>query len=354
MNILITSPSLDPTKNISGISTVVQSIIKYNKEHHYYHYLLGRADKKVNKLLWGIQLIKQFLVFPFFVKKNKIKMVHQNLPFDPKGVLREFVINYWCYILRVPVVLQLHGGAFIIEGTSNKIFIKLIQFLFRNSKQVIVLSEEEKILLKEKFAYDKSVVLPNCVDSSIFKCVEKTQNHNKPTLLYLGRIEQNKGIYELIEALKKLKNDFNFNFVLCGIGSLTDYGIDAFRNILGDDFEYKGVVSGESKIKIIKESDIFILPSYFEGMPMALLETMAAGVVPIVTNVGSMKQIIKHETNGLLIEKQNSNDLYEKLKYIILNPVHYQKISNNAQSTIRANYDIEKYIFKLNDIYSDV
>ena len=141
---------------------------------------------------------------------------------------------------------------------------------------------------------------------------------------------------------------------MCGIGPLTDYCINAFGNILGDDFEYKGVVSGESKIKIIKESDVFILPSYFEGMPMALLETMAAGVVPIVTNVGSMKQIIKHETNGLLIEKQNSNDLYAKLKYIILNPVHYQKLSNNAQSTIKANYDIEKYIFKLNDIYLDV
>jgi glycosyltransferase involved in cell wall biosynthesis len=226
--------------------------------------------------------------------------------------------------------------------------------MFHNSQQVIVLSAVEKTLLKEKFGYDKSVVLSNCVDISIFKCDEKTQNYNKLILLYLGRIEKNKGIYELIEALKKLKNDFNFHFVMCGIGPLTDYCINAFGNILGDDFEYKGVVSGESKIKIIKESDVFILPSYFEGMPMALLETMAAGVVPIVTNVGSMKQIIKHETNGLLIEKQNSNDLYAKLKYIILNPVHYQKLSNNAQSTIKANYDIEKYIFKLNDIYLDV
>lgn len=351
MKILITSPSLDPIKNVSGISTIVKSIIKCNNEHQYYHYLLGRADKKTNKLLWVIQLIKQFLVFPFFVKKNKIKMVHQNLPFDPKGVLREFVINYWCSLLRIPVILHLHGGMFITQGTNNKIFIKLIQFIFNHSKQVIVLSEEEGFLLKEKFAYDKAVVLPNCVDSSIFKCVEKTQNHNKRILLYLGRIEENKGVYELIEALQKLKNEFDFRFFLCGTGPLLEYCVEAFGSILGNDFEYKGVVSGESKIKIIKESDIFILPSYFEGMPMALLETMTAGVVPIVTNVGSMKHIIKHDINGLLIEKQNSNDLYEKLKYILSNPKQYQKLSINAQSTIKENYDIEKYIIKLNEIY---
>lgn len=96
---------------------------------------------------------------------------------------------------------------------------------------------------------------------------------------------------------------------------------------------------------------MFILPSYFEGLPMALLETMAAGVVPIVTTVGSMKVIVNHGVNGLHVEKHNSNDLYEKLKYILSNPKQYQKLSNNAQNTIRADYDIVSYIIKLNEIY---
>ena len=212
MNILISSPSLDPTKNVSGISTVTISIIKYNKEHRYYHYLLGRPDKKTNNLLWGIMLIKQFLLFPFFIKKNKIKIAHQNLPLNAKGILREFVINCWCCLLRIPIVLQIHGGSFIADGTSNFIYKKLVQFIFQNSKQVIVLSEVEKTLLEEKFGYIKAIVLPNCIDTSIFKSDKKIQNYNKLNLLFLGRIEKNKGIYELIEALKKLKNEFDSEF----------------------------------------------------------------------------------------------------------------------------------------------
>ena len=351
MNILISSPSLDPTKNVSGISTVTISIIKYNKEHRYYHYLLGRPDKKTNNLLWGIMLIKQFLLFPFFIKKNKIKIAHQNLPLNAKGILREFVINCWCCLLRIPIVLQIHGGSFIADGTSNFIYKKLVQFIFQNSKQVIVLSEVEKTLLEEKFGYIKAIVLPNCIDTSIFKSDKKIQNYNKLNLLFLGRIEKNKGIYELIEALKKLKNEFDFSFLLCGTGPLLEHCIEAFDKILGKNFEYKGVVFGESKNNIIKKSDLFILPSYFEGMPLALLETMAAGVVPIVTSVGSMRDIIKHGVNGLQVEAQNSNDLYVKLKYILLNLNEYQKFSINAQSTIKENYDIEKYIVKLNEIY---
>jgi glycosyltransferase involved in cell wall biosynthesis len=351
MNILITAPSLDSAKNVSGIGTIVNSIIQHNMEHHYFHYLLGRPDKPLNKLLWFLQLAKQLVLFPLALKRNKVELVHQNLPFDAKGVLREYVINFWCNLMGIPVVLHVHGGLFMSEGTKNIFFRKLSISLFQKSKNVIVLSEIERNVLKENFAYPSAIVLPNSIDVSMFSDTSIRQIEDKPSLLFLGRIEKNKGINELIEALKRLKNDFQFRFILCGTGALLQYFIEECNKNFGSDFEYKGVVSGEEKNVIIKQSDLFILPSYFEGLPMSLLETMAGGVVPIVTNVGSMKEIIKHGVNGLHIEKQNSNDLYEKLKYILSNPNQYQKLSINAKSTIRENYDIENYIVKLNKIY---
>jgi glycosyltransferase involved in cell wall biosynthesis len=351
MNILITAPSLDSAKNVSGIATIVNSIIQHNTEHHYFHYQLGRPDKALNKLLWFVQLAKQLIFFPLALKRNKVELVHQNLPFDSKGVLRESVINFWCNLMGIPVVLHVHGGLFMSEGTRNSVFRKLSISLFEKSRNVIVLSEIERNALKENFSYSSAIVLPNSLNVSIYNQTSIRQMKDKPNLLFLGRIEKNKGVNELIEALKRLKNDVKFHFVLCGTGALAQYFIEECNENLGSDFEYKGVVSGEEKNIIIRESDLFILPSYFEGLPMALLETMAAGVVPIVTNVGSMKEIVKHDINGLLIEKENSNDLYEKIKYIILNPQVYQKLSNNAKSTIRASYDLEKYIIKLNEIY---
>lgn len=351
MNILITSPSLNPNQNVSGISTIVNNIIKYNTKYNYHHYILGRTDKHRIKLIRFIQLFKQLLIFPWFARRNKIDLVHQNLPLDAKGILREYVINFWCRLFDIPVILHVHGGQFILQGTENLILKNLAYSLFVNSKQVIVLSELEQAILKEKFGFSNSRVLANSVDTSIFSFQNKDRLDDPPILLYLGRIEKNKGIYELIEALKLLKLNFNYRFILCGAGPLAEYCIEEFEKILGNDFEYKGVVYGEDKINIIKLSNLFILPSYFEGLPMALLETMAVGVVPIVTNVGSIRQVVKSGVNGLLINKNDPSDLYKKLEEILLNQSLYKNLSKNASETIKESYDIKKYMIRLNEIY---
>ncbi|NDP27599.1 MAG: glycosyltransferase family 4 protein [Flavobacterium sp.] len=352
MNILITAPSLNPSKNVSGVAAVAYNIIKYNNHHCYYHYLLGKPDKSLSKLMWISQIFGQLLFFPLFVKRNNIELVHQNLPLNFKGILREYIINLWCRIMDVSVVLHIHGGLYLTQGTKNILFKKLALSLFSHSKQVVVLSELEQELLKVKFGFSTSIVLSNSICTSIFNSQQSKKLNDKPILLYLGKIEKNKGIYELIEALKLLKFEFNFHFFLCGSGFLTEYAIKEFEKILGNDFEYKGVVSGIDKLNVIKQSNIFILPSYFEGLPMALLETMAAGVVPIVTNVGSMKSIIKHGINGLHVEKQNSLDLYEKMKILLSDHELFKLMSDNAKKTIVEHHDISNFVVQLNKIYN--
>lgn len=353
MNILITSPSLNPNVNVSGVSTVVSNIIKYNKKYHFYHFLLGRPDNSNSILISIGRLILQLFLFPKILSRKKIQLVHQNLPLDPKGVVREYIINLWCRLFGIPVILHVHGGKFITNGTRNLLFKKLAQSLFFNSKYVIVLSQSEKEVLNEKFGFSNSIVLCNSVDTSAFCSQNKIISNSDPILLYLGRIEKNKGIIELVEALKLLKSDFNFKFVLCGTGPLVGYCIKECNENLGNNFEYKGVIFGEDKIKTIKNSDVFILPSYFEGLPMSLLETMAAGVVPIVTDVGSMKYIIKHNYNGLHTKKQDPQDIYEKLKSLLNDPTLYKTLSQNAKKTIIEHYNIENYLIQLNKIYKN-
>lgn len=352
MNILITAPSLNVSKNISGISSMVNNIIINNQEHLYFHFLLGRPDHVNNRFTWLVLLVKQLIRFPFFLSQNKIELVHQNLPFDPKGLIREFVINCWCRLAHVPIILHIHGGVFILQGTQNILFKKLACWLFKYSKQVIVLSHSEKQLLHEKFNFPDGKVLSNGINLSEFNTEPLKISKDPPNFLYLGRLEKNKGIIELTEAIRLLRTDFNFRFVLCGTGSLVDFCINEFTKILGNDFEYRGIVSGEIKSKILNESHYFILPSYFEGIPMALLETMGAGVVPIVTRVGSMKHIVKEGINGYLVNKQDTQDLYEKLKAILKDQSNFERLSENAKETIANKYDLKEYMIQLNLIYN--
>jgi glycosyltransferase involved in cell wall biosynthesis len=356
MKILITGPSLNPKKNVSGVSSVVNTIIKYNNFHQYFHYLLGREDKPINKFYIIYNIIAQLIKFPFFVKLNKIEIIHQNIPFDTKGILREFIISCWCRLLKVPVVLHIHGGILLMEGTSSFVNQCLSQSILNRSNKVIVLSELEKSALKNNFNFSNSLVLSNSVNTNIYdidndKHINKTNSINK-TILFLGRIHESKGVYEILEAFKLLTNEVSFKFILCGEGPLRSFFVQECEKIFGKDFEYRGIVSGNEKIKAIKDADIFILPSHFEGLPMALIETMAYGLIPVVTTVGSIKYVVHHNINGILVNKNDPVDLSSKIKELLINNCLCKDLSQNAIETIKQNYGIENYIIELNKIYN--
>ncbi len=355
MNILITAPNLDANKNVSGIASVTNSIISHNLNHNYHHYLLGSPDKRLSKPLWAFELVKQILLFPFFLRKHKIDIVHQNLPFDPKGLMREYIINTWCRILKVPVFLHIHGGEFLMKKTSNFFFRKLSKSIFRNSCEVVVLSELERIALDENYGFHMAKVLVNSVDISLYNDRRKIYDPKKPVLLFLGRIHESKGIPDLIEALKLLKKKFDFVFYLCGTGPMKEELITSCQELLGTDFKYWGIVSGTSKIDIINVSDYFLLPSrYGEGLPIALLEAMAAGVVPVVTDDASMKYVVQHGLNGIKVNKYDPKSIFEGLNEIINIPSYYEFLSKSAQKEIQEKYDIRNYLLKLNFIYNEI
>lgn len=352
MNILITAPSLNPIHNVSGVSSIVQTIIQYNKKHNYYHYLLGRPDKKLNKLILLIHMIIQLVAFPFILKRKNIDLVHQNLPFDPKGLTREYFINCWCRIIRVPVLLHIHGGIFLMNKPNNIFFQKMAKSLFSHCKIVVVLSELEKDAIKNLYQFSATTVLQNSVNSALYKSGTKKLPNEKPILLFLGRIHESKGVEDIIEAFRFLKSYMGFRFLLCGAGPLKDQFVSYCEHLLGEDFEFLGIVSGQEKIDIIKQSHFFLLPSrYGEGLPMALLETMASGVVPIVTDDASMKNVVQHEINGIQVRKRDPKDLYEKMRDIIMKPDLYIELSEKAVRKVAEKYDIENYVVQLNLIY---
>jgi glycosyltransferase involved in cell wall biosynthesis len=340
---------------VSGISTVAQNIIQYNKGQKYYHYLLGRSDKPTGRIRRLLNILEQIIVFPFFIKDNKIDVVHQNLPLDPKGVMREFLINSWCRIMNIPVLLHVHGGIFLMNGTKNVLFRFLIKSMLRHSQRVIVLSELEKEALLNNYRYSTAHVLYNSVDTAQYPQRDKEVTKKKHNFLFLGRINESKGIEDIIEAFKLIEKEMDFHFILCGDGPLKEKIIAECAAILGKNFEYLGVVSGKEKIEVICRSEYFLLPSrYGEGLPMALLETMAAGVVPIVTDDASMKYVVRHAINGIRINKKDPIDLSEKIKYVIAHPDIYHALSMKARNTIVEKFDIKDYIHKLNEIYNDI
>lgn len=352
LNILITAPSLDTDKNVSGISTVVSNIIKYNIYNNFFHYQVGSSDYSKKSLKWALSMIATFLKFPFFILKNKINIVHLNIPFDAKGISREFFLFSIARLLRIGIVAHLHGGEFLMTGIKNTFIRKLAKTMLFKSDKVIVLSNLESDSLVRNFKYSGAEILHNCIDTMGIKYSPSFPNKEIIQILFLGRIHESKGVLDIVESLRLLQNNNNFRFVVCGAGPLKDLFVEECHLLLKNKFEFKGVVSGFEKEAILEKSDIFILPSRWgEGLPMALLETMAFGVVPIVSDDASITQVVKHLKNGLIVKKNNPKDLALKIESLIKDTNLLAKLSKEAHNTISSNYDISQYNNKLCDIY---
>lgn len=355
MKILITAPSLDTSKNVSGISTVVNTIIENNFQHRYYHYLLGRPDK-TKGLTYIFTFFKQLFCFPIALYRNKIDLVHQNFPFDPKGLMRESVINFWCYLFRIPVILHIHGGQLLMQENKNRIWRFFVTVLFSHSRQVIVLSDLERDALIDLHGFADAVVLANSITVKDYTNENRTFSAEKPTFLFLGRLHESKGLDDILQAFIKMKEmQIAFRFIMCGTGPLEHYCKSNFQELLGTDFEFRGIVSGTDKRQAFKDADFFLLPSrYGEGLPMALLEAMASGLVPIVTDDASMKYVVQPLVNGVRVDKYDGIAMAVKIQEVLGNPSKVIEMQEQAVETVLKSYDIQPYISKLNVIYKTI
>jgi len=258
------------------------------------------------------------------------------------------------------MVVHVHGGLFLTAPKIPWLLERILKWVFSWNVTFIVLSEGEKKILKEKFGAKRVEVLPNCPDvpkGDETLTLRKrnglaTYENENMTLGYLGRIEPNKGMEELLGALERCKAEGR-RFMVRFAGKEEKEGeyLLRYKEKLGNDFEYCGLVSGKEKEDFLSSLDVFVMPTYFEGLPMSLLETMSYGAVPVVTKVGSIPTVVRDGENGLFVELKDVDSIVDALKRLDNDRTSLARLSDNARKTIMENFSAERYVEKLNEIY---
>lgn len=352
MNILITSPSLDTKDNVGGISSLVKLLLD-KSNIAYSVFVAGKKDSESRGIKW---FIKQFFVLFNFSKevKQDISFVHINMPFEKAGIIRDYVFALTCRYTKKPYLIHIHGGIYMGNTHTPKFFRYLIKKTLNKAKHIIVLGNKEKEFIASFYKIQTPITaLPNAVQVPAFN--PKVLNEHKTTnILFLGRLDKNKGLVEIIEALSALSANINYCFHIAGEGPDKAWFLDACEQRLNGKFQYHGVIAGEDKNALLAKSHIFLLPSYYEGLPNALLEAMAYGCVPIVTPVGSIPEVVNHNTNGMIVPLKNSMELESAFVSLLENPVLYKNFSEQAYYTVTEKYSLSEYIQKLNKIYIDI
>lgn len=160
-------------------------------------------------------------------------------------------------------------------------------------------------------------VLNNTITPPVTKRVKRSTDILN--LLYLGVIGQRKGIYDILNALKDNKEMFEGKVVLRIGGNQEEEKLQACINEYGlqEMVKFEGFVSGEKKIECLNWADVYILPSFNEGLPIGILEAMSYRHPIISTPVGGIPEVVKDGVNGIMVKPGNVQEIAKAISAFV-------------------------------------
>lgn len=242
----------------------------------------------------------------------------------------------------VPVVLHVHGArfdAFLDRLSPLTLFIA--RFIARRADRVVVLSDEWQKKLAARLPGASLSVIENGVSIPVRASAEKTSG--EIIILFLGNLCQRKGVWDLLACAGKLPPAAR----LVLIGGEEDPGIaEKIREQLAcdgteDRVQLTGPLTGDAKFGWLYRADIFVLPSYAEGVPISMLEAAAAGLPLVVTPVGGIPSVLSDEKHALFVKPGDRDALCSAITRLIGDPELRQRLGHAAKDHVLVRYGIE-------------
>lgn len=287
-------------------------------------------------------------LFWWLLTKPSVKIVHIHTA-SRGSFFRKSILVLIAKLFRKKAILHIHAGEFKIFYQQSG-FKKYILYILRITDELICLSGEWKEYF-EKLTGKNCVVLNNPV---IMPPAVATKGPVRPLhVLFLNHINKHKGLFDLTNYIRDNQNWLrgNFTFVIAGAGETVQLEKFIADNQLQDIIDFKGWVEGSTKQQLINDCDIFILPSYNEGLPVSILEAMASKKAIIATSVGGIPRIVKPGINGWLMKPADTSMLDLIFKEIAAD-MDVTVTYGQASFEIAQDYSPEKVKDELSGIYN--
>ena len=243
---------------------------------------------------------------------RKIKIVHIHTA-SGNGFKRNIPFVNLAAAMGKKVVLHIHSGRFNDYYEENH---ELVEKVFSKCAVVVALTKEIKAFY-EQMGCKKVIVINNIIEYPKIRNI--TFGDDAIHMLYLGVITKTKGIYDLMDVFAEHKNEFEGKLILHVGGNKEVEKLQSM--IAGHHLEnvvkFEGWVSGDNKIELLNKCDVFVLPSYTEGVPISILEALSYGDFIIATNVGGIPEIVNTD-NGILFTPADKDALYTALKNVLV------------------------------------
>ena len=347
---------------VSGVSTHLNQLFgsRLGISVTLRHFQVGSEGR--TKPTWGgvvWRLIASPIALAQILKANHYGIVHINTSLNAKSFWRDLLYLIVARGMGWKVVYQVHGGPLPAVFCNGDIVLKAVLRKALSMPDVVVLLAQEELRAYRQFVpKTNQVVIPNAIDESelVSGCTSKSFS-GLMRLLYLGRIVRTKGVFETVEAVRLLLSEgHDISLTIAGAGpdehelrrTIRHAGLEARISLTAPVF-------GKNKGALLREAHIFSFPTYHpEGLPYALLECMAAGVVPVTTRVGAISDAIAHGQHGIFVRPHDPRGLADAIAALDTDRQTLASMASAASHRVSSLYAVERLARDFEGLYMDL
>lgn len=296
--------------------------------------------------------IKNMVLLVKYLRRNKFDAIHMHLEY-----------KYGTFAAKLSGIKNIYWTQHLTEPYKKQYEHKINASLSRQSKCIIAVSNGVKDFLVEKGIDEKKIkVVLNGVDIKRFEIIEVDKESfrdkfgidaNDIVIGQIGRLHEQKGHKYLLQALPYiLDNIKNIKVLIIGDGELKEELVNLVTKLKLEN-KVKFVGFRKDIPELLNFIDILVMPSLYEGLPLTVLEAMACRTAVIGSNIEGIREVIDSNNTGILVAKENVQELGAALNRLILDSELRKKIESNAWSTVRQNHTIEIMARQYEEIYDE-
>ena len=326
----LTAPLLAMLESI-GCEVVIESWGRHSDDESFRDKVVGRVD--------DIRRIKRTLIRA----RPDLMLVHTS--HDWKTVVRDVLLLLATRGRRTPTVLQMHGSQpETLLQPGNTVFKTLSRWVVSLSDAVMVLSSEEQSTWRQFYPKGRFYVVTNpFVAPNVHQPGPGSQSPWRqamrpgvPVLLFVGRLMEKKGIFDLLNALAQLKADTEAHLLIVGDGEEREEIQRQVQQLgLAQRVTLAGYLEGEELHAAYSAAAIFVLPTWFEGFPTVIAEAMHAGLPIVTTPLRGMADHLENGINAVFVPPRDPAAVAEALLRLLTDPLLARRMSEANRNTVR-------------------
>ena len=337
------------TKIYGGQYTACRALLNSEFAENYNLFTIDStsiSNPPPNLLIRLLFAIKRLIEFSFKVFKLKPKIIIIFVA-DKFSAIEKGLMILISKLFNKNVLIFPRAGSLLTQY-KNICFKKYINFTFSKADLFLCQGKtfQEFAIRNLNFHKIQAPIIPNwTADAELLKIGKERSirlDDESVNILFIGWLEEFKGVKEILKAAYILKNkNYNFHIYFAGDGKMMPFAksfISKFN--LKKNISLLGWINNSEKKKFLSKSTIFLLPSWNEGLPNSMIEAMSAGLTCIISKVGTIPDYAINGHNSLLVEPRNVQDIVKCLEKVLRNPPLRKKLSKNAYQTAKSNFSL--------------